>query len=76
MLQTACQHLVKYNHNKVMFTSLVSGKSDDVDLGEKPGFVALAHPSSLDVGKGHGVYIMSDLNPDLDTGTHEALPET
>lgn len=34
---------------------------DEIEFSEK-GFTALAHPSSLDVGTGHGVYVIKDKN--------------
>lgn len=37
------------------------GKESDWSL-EGDGFIALAHPSSLQVGKGHGVFVLEDKN--------------
>ena len=45
------------------------GNSEDLSLKDKRGFVALAHPSPLRLGTGHGVYILSDINDEYDTGT-------
>lgn len=48
---------------------------DDIEFSEK-GFTALAHPSSLDVGTGHGVYVIKDknkVNPNIPLQVFECL---
>ena len=45
------------------------GNNGDWNFGDREGFLALAHPSPLCVGKGHGVYVLDERNNKLDTGT-------
>ena len=37
---------------------------------KQPGFTALAHPSTLVIGKGHGVYVLKDPKPQVCCNTN------
>ncbi|XP_067948128.1 fucose-1-phosphate guanylyltransferase-like isoform X1 [Watersipora subatra] len=49
------------------FESFTFGNNGDWNFGDREGFLALAHPSPLYVGKGHGVYVLDHRNNKLDT---------
>lgn len=62
-------------HFPLLFVSLIlcnksffAGNGDDWDFGNRKGFLALAHPSPMHIGTGHGVYVLTERNNKLDTG--------
>jgi len=58
---------VHYTPSNVCFPLI--GNNTDWNFEKRRGFLALAHPSPMEIGTGHGVFVLSDRNSKLDTGT-------
>lgn len=59
---------LKLHTNVIRSVFCLTGNGDDWNFTESKGFLALAHPSPLYIGVGHGVYVLEDRDAEFDTG--------